>query len=150
MLRSLTSVYLFSLFCTLNCAKISRHYFGENGTLPKTMANLGTVNIKGWVLSVVLHRPRVWHVTREQVRGRVRGDHQPRQRGQARQRVPAARRRRRVPRRVHRRHRLRPLHVLAGAASRGIDCNIILVTFIFTTYYTALHLIILFRQHKFN
>ena len=37
----------FTLFCSLVAAKSDRHYFGENGTLPKTMVNLGTVNVAG-------------------------------------------------------------------------------------------------------
>ena len=33
--------------------RISRHYFGENGTLPGSMSNLGTVNVQG---SVSIHQ----------------------------------------------------------------------------------------------
>merc|ERR1711868_27143 len=38
---------LFCIFGLSNCQR-GRHYFGANGTIPKTMANLGTVNIKGY------------------------------------------------------------------------------------------------------
>ena len=38
----------FTLICSLAAAKLDRHYFGENGTLPRTMVNLGTVNVAGY------------------------------------------------------------------------------------------------------
>ena len=46
----LKAVIFFCLILSFECGSIGRpirHYFGDNGTLPKTMVNLGTVNIKG-------------------------------------------------------------------------------------------------------
>ena len=44
------SAVLLTIFLA-SCAsseRVTRHYFGENGTVPHTLANLGTVNVKGY------------------------------------------------------------------------------------------------------
>ena len=46
----ISATFLSAIFLAscVSSERVTRHYFGENGTVPQTLANLGTVNIKGY------------------------------------------------------------------------------------------------------